>query len=336
MGPRAVLDHILESISPASAAQAAGARQRLAQKTHNRSLGAVERVAERLAAARHAPRPRVEDMLIAVCAADHGVAYPGIDLGDNNPTAIAVQHIVDGGAALNDVARTSGARIVVVDCGVRGLGGSDRSDLLQFRLGNGTADITRGAAMTPVDAVTAVQTGVALAFSLADQGLDVLALGHLGVGSEPSTAAIVCALTGMSVSDVPAEDRDAVDAALRKNLAGMPPTTLQVAPLEVLASVGGYELGMLAGMTLACASIHVPVVLDDQGTSAAALIAARLAPDVRGYLIAAHAGGSPIHRRALEALELTALFELGLAHGEGTGAALALPIIDSAASLLAE
>jgi nicotinate-nucleotide--dimethylbenzimidazole phosphoribosyltransferase len=134
----------------------------------------------------------------------------------------------------------------------------------------------------------------------------------------------------MNLSEVPEEDRDAVDSALKENS----PNT--VTPLEVLASVGGFELGMLAGMILACASIHVPVVLDDQGTSAAALLAARLAPDVSGYLIAAHAGASPIHRRALSELELTALFELGLAHGEGTGAALALPIVDSAASLLAE
>ena len=330
LGPRAVLDHILDSISPASGAQAAGARQRLAKRIGAQSLGALEQLAERLAGARHAPRPRVADKLVVVCAADHGVADPGVDLGDNNPTAIAVRYIAEGGAAINTVARTAGAKVVVVDCGVRGMAGDARTDVLTFRLGNGTADITRGAAMTPVDALTAIQTGIALAFSLADRGLDVLALGQLAVGGQPASAAVVCALADLELADVPEADRAAVESALRENS----PNT--VTPLEVLSSLGGFEVGMLTGLLLGAASIHVPIVLDDHGTSAAALIAAGLSPHVRGYLIAAHAGSSPVHRHALSALGLAPLFDLGLAHGEGAGAALALPMIDTAAALLDE
>jgi nicotinate-nucleotide--dimethylbenzimidazole phosphoribosyltransferase len=327
MTPRAVLDHVVSSIGPASKAQAEGARQRLAARPGG-AEGGLEQLAIRLAGARHAPHPRVERRVLVVCAADHGIADPGVDLGDGAPAVVALRHIAGGDAAVNAAARAASARLLLVDCGVRG---AERHPLgagvIAFRVGDGTADVTAGPAMTPIEAVIAVQTGIALLTSIADEGVDLIALGQLGPGSQPVSGALIAALTGE-----PAEGFGADVAAIAAALAANPFPGAE--PLELLSIFGGFEIGVLTGLVLAAAAINLPVVLDDHGTWAAALVAARMAPDVAGYLFAAHPGGSPGHRAALTALGLRPIFELGLAHGEGTGAALALPVLDAAAGLL--
>ncbi len=323
--PRAVIDAVAEAVLPASRAQAAGVRQRIG----GAELGAVGALAERLAAARHSPRPAVARKTVVVVAADHGVADPGVDLGDEAPTVVALRHLAGGGAAVNAAVRTAGAQLVLVDCGVRGGGERDLgAGVLRFPICDGTADLRDGAAMTPVEAVTAVQTGIALALSIADAGVDVIALGQVSTGSPTVSGAVIAAICGNATAFADA-DRDAIEQALAASPGAR-------APLELLAAFGGPDLGVLAGLMLSCASINVPVILDDAATWAAALIAAGLAPEVTGYLVAAHAGGSPAHRAALERLGLTPLFDLGLARGEGTGATLALPLVDAAARLLAD
>jgi nicotinate-nucleotide--dimethylbenzimidazole phosphoribosyltransferase len=182
--------------------------------------------------------------------------------------------------------------------------------------------------MTIVEAVLGVQAGIAAAMSLADDGLDVLALGHVAWGAEPSSAAMVAALTGALPLEVAAPgDAELVTTAL----AMMTPSP---EPLEVLAALGGAETAVMVGLILGAASLDIPIVLDDHGTSAAALVAARLSPQVAGYLVASQVGTVPAHRRALNALGLAPLFDLGVARGEGTAAALALAMIDGAARLL--
>ena len=329
--PRAVLDHLIESITPASRAQAHGAQDRLrARISPQDHLGNVETLAMRLAAARHSPRPQVARKVVVVCAADHDVAYPGIDLGENSPTIIGVRQIARGSAAMNTLARAVGATVVVVDCGVRG---GDTHDLgasvVSFRPREPTQNITEGQAMTILDALAGIQTGVALLLSVADT-LDVVALGHLGMGGEVSAAAIVAALTHTNATELGTADADPVARALAVN------SVDATQPIECLALVGGGDIAVVCGVILAAASLNVPVVIDDCVTSAAALIAAKLNPNVGGYLIAAHNGRLPAHRLALQTLGLTPLFDLGLAHGEGTGATLALPLVDAAAALLAD
>ena len=329
--PREVLDHILTSIGPASAAQAAGARQRLAERGDSANLGRLEALVERVAAARHSPHPLVTNKMVVICAADHGVADSGVDLGENNPTIIAIRHIAAGKAAVNAAARSADTRVVLVDCGIRGAEHLDLGPgVLALRVGDASADITQGPAMSAVEAILSVQTGIALLFSLADEGLDTLALGHVSCGSQPVSAAVVAAITGLDASAFDAADRDAIASALAANQ----PARDQ--PLEILARVGGFELGVMCGLILAAASINLPIVLDGHGTSAAALLAARLCPAVAGYMIASHGGDTAAHRLAMTELELEAIFDLGIAQGEGTGAVLALPLIDAAAALLAE
>jgi nicotinate-nucleotide--dimethylbenzimidazole phosphoribosyltransferase len=320
VSPRSVIDHVVASISPASEAQAAAARDRIGAGAD----GTLAALAVRLAAARHAPHPRVDRKAVVVVLGDHGVADPGIDLGATHPTAVVAAAIADGSAALCEIARRAGAKVLLVDAGATG-------PLPRTAVGVGrgpSADVTRGPALTPVDAVLAVEAGIAVAIALADDGLDVLALGAAGLGSEIGSAALVAALTGAAPEAVArGGDTDAVRAALAANPMTRP------APLEALATLGGGDHAALVGMILAAASMDVPVVLDDHATSAAALIAAALAPAVTGYLVAAHGGTQPSHRRALATLGLTPLFELGLARGEGTGAALALALVDGAAQL---
>lgn len=329
---RSTLDQIVSSISPASEAQAEGVRQRLAaRRSVGEELGDLQRLCERLAAARHSPHPEVTAQTLAVFAADHGVADSGVDLGEHSPTITTVRHIASGKAAVCAAARAAGARILLVDCGVRG---GDEIDLgrgvLEFRIRADSPDITRAPAMTQAEAATALQTGIAMVMSLADDGLDVLALGHVSCGSQPVSGAVVAALTGADPAELDAQDADAIAAALAR---GRPVAS---EPLEVLSSVGGIDIGVMAGAILGAASIDIPVVLDEHATSAAALLATRISPAVSGYLFASHAGNTLMHARALEALGLAPLFDLGLASGEGSGAALTLPMIRAAARILSE
>lgn len=319
----AVLDHVIAAISPASEAQAAAAAARLGEP----EPGSVAALAVRLAAARHAPRPRIGRKAIAVVLGDHGVGDPGIDLGVAHPTAVIARALSAGDTALAEVARRVGAKVVLVEAG---MAASSFVPVSAIGIGRRpSADLRTGAAQTPVDVALAIDAGIALATALADDGLDVLALGQVGLGAELASAAIVAALTGSDATAVARGADDVACVAQALEAAG------RVGPLDALAAFGGADTAVLVGMILAAASMDVPVLLDDHATSAAALVATRLAPAAAGYLIAAHGGTYPAHRKALAALGLAPLFELGLARGEGTGAALGLSMVDAAATLLA-
>lgn len=328
-----VLQHVIDAIGPASQANAAAVRARFAAA--NTPL--LESLAVRLAGAQHTPRPRAARRFVVVAAADHGVGDPGISMGADHPTVIAARAIADGSAALCQVTRASrgdGAAaatetsIVLVDAGAREP--SHMPDIA-IRLGRGPSrDLMREAAMTVVDASLGLDAGIALSISLAEQGPagpDVLALGAIGLGSEVASAAILAAVSGKAPSDL--SDEVAEGAGYRGlGLVG-------ASALEILATFGGSDTAVLAGLMLGAASMNVPVILDSYATGAAALIAAALAPAVTGYLIAAHRG-SFTHAAILEHLGLHPTFEVGLGHGEGTGAAMLLPLLDQVAALASQ
>jgi nicotinate-nucleotide--dimethylbenzimidazole phosphoribosyltransferase len=321
--PRAVLRHVVESIGQASRAHAEAAAAAVA------GAGApmLERVARGLAAAQHRPRPRGERRLVVV-AGDHGAGDPGIALGADHPTVIAAHAIAAGTAALAQVARSSRTPIVLVDAGV-----AEPSHMpdVAIRVGRGaTHDLLAEPAMTIVDALLGLEAGIALAMSLAepaqptDGSVSVLAVGALGVGSEVAAAALTGAFTGSAptrLGDALAEEAGRHGAALAGG-----------DPLELLASLGGRDTAVLAGLILGAASIHIAVILDGQATGAAALVAAALAPNVPGFLIAAHRG-SGVHPVILAHLGLSSIYDVGLGHGDGTGAAMLLPLVDSVAGL---
>lgn len=313
-----VLRHVIDSITPASAAHAEGARRLVA------GAGAplLERLAARLGGAQHSARLRATRRTVVVCAGDHGAGDPGVSLGAAHPTIVAARAIVDGTAALAHVARAGRAAIVLVDAGTRE---PDEMPASAVKLGRSPSrDLMAGPAMTVVDSALALEAGIALAVSLADDGLDVLAVGALGVGADVASAALLGAALGApptGLMDPVAEAAGEQGAAL----AG-------AGGLEQLAAFGGPETGVLAGLVLAAASTNVPVILDGYATGCAALVAAALAPDAVGYLVAAHAG-SFTHARILAHLGLHPVFDVGLGHGEGTGAAMIMPLIDQVTAL---
>jgi nicotinate-nucleotide--dimethylbenzimidazole phosphoribosyltransferase len=320
-----VLRHVIESISPASAAHAEGARRNVA------GAGAplLERLAGALGGAQHTARPRGTRRTIVVCAGDHGAGDPGISLGAAHPTVIAARAIADGTAALAQIARSSKTPIVLIDAGV-----VEAAELpaAAIRLGRGPSrDLLHEPAMTVVDASLALEAGIALAVSLVDAGLDVLAVGAIGVGAEVASAALLGAALGaaalLSAAPTGLDEAGRQAGARGAALAGS-------GALERLAALGGPDTAVLAGLILGAASMSVPTVLDGHATGAAALAAAAFAPAVTGSLIAAHTG-TFTHPRILAHLGLAPLFEVGLGHGEGTGAAMVIPLIDQVTSLAA-
>ncbi len=303
------LRHVIDSITPASAAHAEGARLRLAPS----GAPMLERLAALLGGAQHDSRVRGARRAIVTAIGDHGAGDPGLSLGADHPSVIAAQAIAGGGAALAAIARTTATPIVLVDAGAR-----EPSCLppQAVRLGRmPTFDLLREPAMTIMDATLGLDAGIALAISLTEPGVDVLAVGAIGLGSEVSTAAIIGAIARVELGVETAANRLGLD--------------FTGSPLEILAAFGGGETCLLAGLMLAAASMNLPVILDGPATGAAALVASAFAPDVRGYLIASHAGVGP---SVLAHLGLVPVFEVGLGHGEGTGAAMLIPLIDQVAA----
>ena len=313
-----VLAHVVAAITPASRVQAAAARERVAAA----GVPVLEPLAERLAGAQHTPSPRSARRTIVVVAGDHGAGDPGIALGAAHPTVVAAHAIAGGSAALAEVARTSRTPILLVDAGTAE---SAALPATAVRLGRGPSrNLLREPALTVVEASLALEAGIALAVSLADDGLDLLAIGAIGVGSELAAAALLGAALGSpptGLGDADAEAAGALGAALA-----------DAGALELLAACGGPETALLAGLMLGAASMNVPTILDGHATGAAALAAARFAPAVTGYLVAAHPG--PFCQPRITAqLGLVPLFSVGLGHGEGTGAAMVLPLADQVAAL---
>jgi nicotinate-nucleotide--dimethylbenzimidazole phosphoribosyltransferase len=356
----AVIRHVADSIGTASRANAAAARMAVA----GAAAPMLERLAASLGAAQHAPRPRGQRRVIVVVAGDHGVGDPGIVMGIDHPTIIAARALDAGTAALSQLARAAKTQVLLIDAGVRE---PTHMPPRVVALGRGpTRDLAREPAMTIVDATLGVEAGIALAMSLAEPSSDplaLLALGALGVGAEVASAALVGAVTGQvpeGLDDVGAElaaqrgiesttfgeletagdERPGPLAATTRSLpdldafpsgSGRMPVE-RLGPLELLAQFGGSETAVLAGLILGAASINVPVILDSYATGAAALIAARFAPAVTGYLIAAHRGSFTMPA-ILAHLGLVPVFDVGLGHGEGSGAAMVLPLVDQVCEL---
>jgi nicotinate-nucleotide--dimethylbenzimidazole phosphoribosyltransferase len=315
-----VVEHVVESITPASMASAMAARASLAGVVASPML---ENLAASLAAAQHTSRPRAGRRVLAIVAGDHGCGDPGIAMGPDHPTVIAARAIADGSAAVCSLARPT--QIVLVDGGAREAAHMPK---IAIALGRGPSqDLLRQPALTIVDAVLGLQAGIALSFSLSEQGLDVLGLGAIGVGSEVTSAAHLGAATGLpSRLDEPDA---AAELALVRGI-----TLAGSSGLQRLAELGGSETCVLAGLILGAASLNVPVILDGYATGAAALVAHAFAPAVSGYLIAAQRGRFTMPAIARH-LGLQPAFEGGIGFGDGSGPAMVMPLLEQVASLAA-
>jgi nicotinate-nucleotide--dimethylbenzimidazole phosphoribosyltransferase len=327
-------------IQPVDETVRAAALAELDRKTKPRgSLGRIETLAAQVAAIRGSIAPEPLRTAVVVAAADHGVAAEGVSAYPQEVTRQMLATFASGGAAISVLARAAGAELVVVDAGV--VEPYVHPSIRDLRLGPGSANAALGPAMTRELAAESVERGRALAGELAAGGATAIALGDMGIGNTTSASAICCALLGREPAAMcgPGTGLGAAGIAHKAAVVGRmldANTSDPDDPLGVLAGVGGFEIGVLAGVALGAASERAVVVLDGFITGAAALLAARLEPKLGGYLVASHRSPEPGHAAVLEALGLEPLLDLGLRLGEGSGAALALPLVAAARAILVE
>lgn len=304
------------------------------------SLGRLEAVGIRLAAiAGAAPPPVPRPAAVAVFAADHGVTAQGVTPWPQEVTAQMVANFVEGGAAINVLARQVGATVTVVDVGVaRDL--DDAPGLRRRKVRAGTADLSRGPAMTPAEVDAALAVGAATADELADHGARALVTGDMGIGNTTASAAVIAALTDRPPADVTGRGTGIDDEMLQHKVAIIEAALARIAPdadaRTVLAEVGGLEIAALAGFIVGGAAHRLPVVVDGVISDAALLAAARLCPGVTDFVFAGHRSSEPGATAVLDHLGLEPLLDLRMRLGEGSGACLAVPILEAAARVLAE
>jgi nicotinate-nucleotide--dimethylbenzimidazole phosphoribosyltransferase len=338
---RDVLRDTCAAIVAPDRAVAAETQRRLDGKTKpRRSLGRLEELACRVAAIRGIATPPLPRKAIVVASADHGVSAEGVSAYPREVTAQMLLNFARGGAAINVLARHAGAEVVVVDMGVAEPVAT--SPLIRsHRLGPGTENFTRGPAMSEAQATAALETGIALARELTRGGVSLLGTGDMGIGNTTASSALAAVLTGADPADVTGRGTGIDDAGLARKLDAIRRGSARNRPraddaLDALAKVGGFEIGCLAGVVLGAAAERVPVVVDGFIAGVAALVAVRLAPAAADYLIASHRSVEIGHQRVLAALGLTPLLDLELRLGEGTGAALAMTLVDAALHILHE
>jgi nicotinate-nucleotide--dimethylbenzimidazole phosphoribosyltransferase len=337
---RAALDALLGRIEPVDRAAAEAAQSALDRKTKPRgSLGELESLVCRIAAIRGTASPGRLAAAVVLAAGDHGYALRAVSAYPQEVTGQMLANFAAGGAAVNVLARETGAHLVVVDAGVATP--VEHADVRSLRLGAGTADATDGPAMTVEQALAGLAAGAALAGELAADGFGIVATGDMGIGNTTASAAVCAALLPAAAEDVSGRgtglDEEGVARkveTVRRALGANPVDPDD--PVAVLAAVGGFELAVLAGLCLGAAAEGCVVLLDGFVTAAAALVAARLAPDAAGRMVASHLSPEPGHALVLADLGLRPLLDLGLRLGEGSGALLALPLVHAALALLAD
>jgi nicotinate-nucleotide--dimethylbenzimidazole phosphoribosyltransferase len=340
-----LLDHVLDAVAPldtAAMGEAAAGLDRLTKPPG--SLGQLETLIVELAGIAGRRDATVDQGVIVIAAADHGVTRQGVSAYPADVTGQMVGNFVAGGAAINVLGAWAGVRLVVVDAGVASAIADGASDpvlggrLVRARIRDGTDDMTQGPAMSRAEALRAVAAGIDLAGSLQADGTDLLGIGEMGIGNTTSASAITAVLSGEPPSRVTGRGTGIDDATHRRKIEAVQraievnhpdPTD----PIGVLAAVGGFEIALLVGLIAKAADARIPVVLDGFITGAAALVAASLRPAIAPRLIAAHRSIEPGHGVILERLDRRPLLDLDLRLGEGTGAALAMGLIAAAVRL---
>jgi nicotinate-nucleotide--dimethylbenzimidazole phosphoribosyltransferase len=336
------LAEALSAIRPADAAATAAARDLQGRLTKPAgSLGALEELSARLAGLAGAcPPPMPEPATVAVFAGDHGVHAQGVTPWPQDVTAQMVANFVAGGAVVNALARNAGAEVIVVDVGVAvPLHGG--ATLLDVNVRRGTRDLVVEPALTGDEVRAAVEIGISVADSLAENGSACLLTGDMGIANTTPAAALIAAFTGAGAAAVTGRGTGVDDATYDKKVAVVAAalrrhTPDPADPLGVLAAVGGLEHAALAGFILGAAARRIPVVLDGVTAVSAALAAAALAPDAVAAMVAGHRSAEPGATVALAHLGLAPLLDLGMRLGEGSGAVLALPIVAGAVRVLRE
>ena len=336
-----LVDMTVESISPLDeeAMAAARARQDTLTKPPG-SLGRLEDLSIMLAGMFGDPIPRINRKSVILAAGDHGVVAEGVSAYPQEVTPQMVFNFLRGGAGINVLARQAGAEIVILDAGVAA--DLEPHPLLRsVKVAYGTANMAVGPAMTSEQAIRCLEIGIEAAREQIGEGADLIACGDMGIGNTTASSAITSVATGADPSITTGRGTGLDDPGLAHKVEVIRRAIEVNKPdprdgLDVLTKVGGLEIGVLAGAMLGTAASHRPVVVDGFISGAAALIAWLISPTARDYFIAAHQSVEPGHRVGLDAMGLTPLLDMGMRLGEGTGAALAMHLIEAAALCLAE
>ncbi len=331
----------IESLDEA-AMDSAKARQDTLTKPRG-SLGVLEDISVRIAGITGDYMPDINDKVITTMAGDHGIVDEGVSAYPKEVTPQMVYNFINGGAGINVLARHIGARVVVVDMGVA----SDleikhsTENFIDSKIGYGTANMTKGAAMTYEDANKSIEAGIVVLEDEMANGMDIVGVGDMGIGNTTPSSAITAFITGEPVEKVTGRGTGLDDEGLRMKIEQLKKALVLNTPsredaIDILAKIGGFEIGGMAGVILAAASHRIPVVVDGFISGAAALIAYELSPRIKDYLIASHLSVEAGHRAILNHIGLEPLFNLNMRLGEGTGAALGISIVEASCKILRE
>jgi nicotinate-nucleotide--dimethylbenzimidazole phosphoribosyltransferase len=309
------------------------------------ALGRLHEISWQMAGIKRGIVGELRDKVIMVGAGDHGVAEEGVSLYPQEVTRQMVSGFIRGVAAINVIARHVGARVLVADFGVKGdpdplwLSAPDR--FRNKKVAPGTGNIVQGPAMTRAQAEEAIIRGIEVFEEERIRGMDIIATGDMGIANTTASAAVICSLTGLPPEEIAGKGtglderrlKDKVTLISRALAVNRPDST---DPLDVLATVGGFEIGGICGWILGGAAGGLPVIVDGFISTAGAMLAVALEPKVKGYLFAGHLSEEKGHRKALEHMGLKPILDLQMRLGEGTGAALAMPLIEAGVKILTQ
>lgn len=308
------------------------------------SLGRLEELAKQIVGATGNENPKIKDKVIFTMASDHGVVEEGVSAFPQEVTPQMVYNFLRGGAGINVLARHVGARVIVVDMGVAAkldIKTSDAKNFVDKKIGFGTKNMAKGQAMTRDQAISAIESGIEVFEKELARGIDIAGTGDMGIGNTTPSSAIVAVITQTRVADVTGRGTGIDDKALANKVEVInraidinKPDPMD--PIDVLSKVGGFEIGALSGVILASAANKIPVVIDGFISGAAALVAYKLEPKVKGYMIASHCSVEKGHRIALNFMGLKPLLDFDMRLGEGTGAALGMSIAEAGIKILTE
>ncbi len=336
-----VLKERLSSIQPVKEEFISRAQSRLDRLTKPLgSLGQLEEIAKRYVAIAENLRPRVEHKIIYIFAGDHGVVSEGVSAYPKEVTPQMVANFLRQGAGISVLARHAGARVVVVDIGVDHEF-APAQGLMNRKVARGTGNMARGPAMSREQALQAIAVGLEMADRAKEQKADLVGTGDMGIGNTTPSSAILTSLTGLPAGRVTHRGTGIDDTALTRKIKVIEKAIAMNRPdpqdpLDVLAKVGGFEIGGIAGLIIGCACHRIPIVVDGFISSAGAMIAVGLKPEIKGYIFASHQSVEVGHSFMWEYLGQKPILNLSLRLGEGTGAALAMLIIEAAVKVFNE
>ncbi len=340
------LEEIIAGIKPVEEKWIQKSRERTAQLVMpTRALGRLHEISERFCGIQKTLKPSVNQKAILIMAGDHGVADEGVSAYPQEVTGAMVQTFLKSGAGINAISRHVGAQVWVVDMGIipqldpNSLDGGDQ--LIVRKIAPGTANLAKGPAMTHQDAEKSIITGFQMATDLFNEGIELLGTGDMGIANTTPSASIGTVFTGINPKDMVGRGTGVDDRGfsikletVKKGIQINKPNALD--GLDVLAKVGGFEIGGIAGCVLAAAFHSRPVVIDGFISTAGALIAYSLCPHVRDYIIAGHCSEETGHRNMLKYIGIEPILDLGMRLGEGTGGALSMSIIEGAVRVFNE